>query len=202
MKIRDLPHSQIEPDPDNPNEMDDETLAALKDDIRRRGFIQPILVRPVGEDRYRLIDGEHRWKVLGELGAETVPCVVEEADETSAKMRMLTMNRLRGEFVPLRLAHLLADLANRVKPEEMGKRLGMSKGELADLLDLGGWEPPQSDPEERAEAVPTPDPETVEVKVVASPEQAERIRALLDGLSDEEQALKIIAAANPTDLIE
>lgn len=198
MEISDLPHGSIEPDPDNPNEMDDETLAALKDDIRRRGFIQPILVRPVGEDRYRLIDGEHRWRVLGELGAETVPCVIEEADDTSAKMRMLTMNRLRGEFVPLRLAHLLSDLANRIEPEEIQKRLGMGRAELADLLDLGGWEPPQTDPEERAEPVPTPDPETVEVKVVASPEQAERIRSALDGLSDEEQALRIVASVTQT----
>jgi ParB/RepB/Spo0J family partition protein len=195
MDIQDIPHSQIEPDPANPNEMADELLDALKDDIRRRGFVQPVLVRPIGDDRYRLIDGEHRWKVLGELGAETVPCVVEEADETSARVRMLTMNRLRGEFVPLRLAHLLADLANRVQPEEMSKRLGMGKAELAELLDLGGWEPPQTDPEERPEPVPTPDPESVEVKIVANPEQAKLIRDALDGLSDEEQALRIVAAA-------
>lgn len=197
IEIHDIPHGQIEPSPDNPNQMDDETLAALKDDIRRRGFIQPILVRPVGEGRYRLIDGEHRWRVLGELGAETVPCVVEEVDETSAKVRMLTMNRLRGEFVPVRLAHLLADLANRVQPDEIGKRLGMSKAELAELLDLGGWEPAQVAPELDTELMPTPDPESVEVKIVARPEQAETIRGLLKGLSDEEQALQIIAAAKP-----
>lgn len=194
MEIRNLRHGQIQPRPDNPNEMKNEILDALKDDIRRRGFVQPILVRPTEEGHYEIVDGEHRWKVLGELGAETVPSVVVEDDDNEARLRMLTMNRLRGEFVPLRLAHLLADLANRVEPEEMSKRLGMGKAELADLLDLGGWEPPQRDPEERSEPVPTPDPDTVEVKVVASPEQAERIRSLLDGLSDAEQALRIVAA--------
>lgn len=193
MAVRSIPLAEIEPDPENPNQMSDEILDALKDDIRRRGFVQPILVRPLG-DGYRIIDGEHRWKVLGELGAETIPCVVVEADDTEAHVRMLAMNRLRGEFVPVRLAHLLADLANRVEPEEMGKRLGMGRAELAELLDLGGYEPPQSDPSD-IEPVPTPNPETVEVKVVASGEQAARIRELLDGLTDDEQVLRIVAAA-------
>jgi len=193
VEVRNIPLGDIEPEPSNPNEMSDEILEALKDDIRRRGFVQPILVRPVGEG-YRIIDGEHRWRVMGELGAAVIPSVVVNDDETDARVRMLTMNRLRGEFVPVRLAHLLADLAKRVDPGEIGKRLGMGKAELAELLDLGGWEAPPPEPSD-VEPVPTPDPETVEVKVVATATQATRIRELLDGLSDEEQVLRIVAAA-------
>lgn len=199
MKIEDIPHGDIEPDPENPNQMDGETLEALKDDIRRRGFVQPILVRPV-EDGYRLIDGEHRWRVLGELGAETVPCVVEEAGESDARLRMLTMNRLRGEFVPVRLAHLLADIAARIEPEEIGKRLNIGKAELKDLLDMGGYEPPAP---ERPEPEDLPDvtgetSDTVEVRIVARPEQAETIRDLLAGLDESEQALRIVEAVAQT----
>jgi ParB/RepB/Spo0J family partition protein len=199
MKVEDIPHGNIEPDPENPNEMSGEMLEALKDDIRRRGFVQPVLVRPV-EGGYRLIDGEHRWRVLGELGAETVPCVVEEAGETDARLRMLTMNRLRGKFVPVRLAHLLADIAARIEPEEIGKRLSMGKAELNDLLDMGGYEPPTPERPEPEDVTDLPDepPETVEVRIVARTEQAEVIRDLLSGLDDSEQALRIVEACAQT----
>jgi ParB-like chromosome segregation protein Spo0J len=183
MKVEDIPHGNIEPDPENPNEMSGEMLEALKDDIRRRGFVQPVLVRPV-EGGYRLIDGEHRWRVLGELGAETVPCV----------------NRLRGKFVPVRLAHLLADIAARIEPEEIGKRLSMGKAELNDLLDMGGYEPPTPERPEPEDVTDLPDepPETVEVRIVARTEQAEVIRDLLSGLDDSEQALRIVEACAQT----
>ena len=185
IEVVDIPHSEIEPNPDNPNEMDSKTLDALKEDIEKRGFVQPVLVRPIGEiagevpmhvatcpmtkpkpadrytcicqhfeadekvhpeggRRYRIVDGEHRWRTLGELGAETVPCVIEaESNEVDANIRMVTMNRLRGHFVPIKLAHLLADLATRVDRKEMEKRLGMDASDMKNLLDLGDYtEPP------------------------------------------------------------
>ena len=49
IEVVDIPHSEIEPNPDNPNEMDSKTLDALKEDIEKRGFVQPVLVRPIGE---------------------------------------------------------------------------------------------------------------------------------------------------------
>lgn len=191
--IRDIPIAQIEPNPDNPNEMDDDLLDALRDDISRRGFVQPILVREV-DDGFRLVDGEHRWKVMGELGAETIPCVVTDDDATDADIRMLTMNRLRGQMVPVRLAHLLADLSERVEPDEITKRLGMDAAELKDLLDLAGVEQaaaPEPEPEPEAEE---PETKEVVVTVVANADQARTLHALLAD-DDAEQVRHILRAA-------
>jgi hypothetical protein len=46
------------------------------------------------------------------------------------------MNRLRGQFVPIRLAYVLADLAQRIPEDELRRRLGMEAGELRDHLRL------------------------------------------------------------------
>lgn len=201
IEVRDVPISQIEPNPENPNAMDDEILEALRDDISRRGFVQPILVRPIEphsgnpKAKYRLVDGEHRWKVMGELGRETIPAVVTDESATDADVRMLTMNRLRGQMVPIRLAHLLADLSERIDAEELTKRLGMEKSELDDLLDLAGVEEetPQ-EPDETEEPEEEPE-QTVAVTVVATAAQGALIRALLPD-KPEEQATAISDAAS------
>lgn len=201
IEIHDLPIDHIEPNPQNPNQMDDQTLDALRDDISRRGFIQPILVRAIEPSsanpkiRYRLVDGEHRWRVMGELGAETIPCVITEEDEADADVRMLTMNRLRGQMVPVRLAHLLADLSERVDPEELTKRLAMDATELKDLLDLAGAEEPAAPelPEEKPDEEPEEEPE-VTVTVVATAEQARTIRNLLPE-DDKEHSIVIATGA-------
>lgn len=139
LEVRHIPVEGIQPDPDNANEMDAGLYDTLVADIKQFGFTQPILVRPVGEDRFQLIDGEHRWRAVTELGFATVPAVVIDADDDEAKIRLLTMNRLRGTFVPIKLAYVIADLATRIPEKELRKRLGMESGELTDNLRLANF---------------------------------------------------------------
>lgn len=138
LDVEHIPVEAIIPDPDNPNYVDDETMDALEVDIRERGFVQPILVRREGEG-YRMIDGEHRWTVVKGLGLSTIPAVITEDDGDDAKIRLLTMNRLRGQFVPIRLAYLLKDLAERIPEKELRRRLGMEESELRDSLRLANF---------------------------------------------------------------
>lgn len=132
IEVVDLPTSDITPDPANPNAVSAELMATLREDILQRGFVQPVLVRPF-EGGYRVIDGEHRWRILKEAGAETVPCVIDDAGEDNARLRLLTMNRLRGEFVPYKLAQVVGELAQEMPEEELARRLGMD-GEEYDSL--------------------------------------------------------------------
>lgn len=187
IEIEDIPWGDIEPNPQNPNELEETGMAALKAEISERGFVQPCLVRPHPEKdaRYELIDGEHRWRILGELGVETVPCVVDrDASDIDAQIRTISMNRLRGQFVPIRLAHLLADLKDRIPESELRDRLAMNQGDLANLLALEGYLE-----EGESESVPRPKGEVdsqVEVAIVATGEQAERIDVLLKQLTSED----------------
>ena len=204
MQIVDLDIEAVRPNPQNPNVMDSDAFKALLSEIKERGFVQPVLVREVEVDSanpritHELVDGEHRWRALRSLGAESVPCVVaEDDDDTEALLRMITMNRFRGQFLPVRLASLIADLRTRVDEEELRGRLAMSTKEWAHYVELAEFgddvldDPPGSEDEEEEE----PGDRTVEMVVVATPDQADRINTLLEELTDGNEEREATAMA-------
>src|SRR3954471_20180884 len=76
--VRVIPVQNIEPNPDQPRMVfDPEALHELAASIREHGVLQPILVRPLGANRYQLVAGERRWRASKEAGLETVPALVE-----------------------------------------------------------------------------------------------------------------------------
>lgn len=156
MEVRMLAIDSVEPDPQNPNELPDDLMDTLKQDVRERGFVQPIVVReiePDGEEpRFMLIDGEHRWRVLRELGYENVPAVVDDLNEDDAKIRNITLNRIRGQLVPIKMALLLADLSKRIPEDELVRRLGMDGAEFTDTLALVDFTDPVGDQVRQATA--------------------------------------------------
>lgn len=148
IEVVNLPINSISPDPKNPNRIPEDLLEALGRDIVARGFVQPVLVRsgnqrPPGhpEAEWVIVDGEHRWTKLKEFGAEECPCVIDPLEnEEDAQVRMLTMNRLRGEFVPVKLARLLVDLSESMGEDELRTRLSMDEGEFRDTLEFAGFD--------------------------------------------------------------
>ena len=57
-ELRNLPADVIRPGRYQPRSVfDEEKLAELADSIRAQGVVQPIVVRPVGDGEYELLDG-------------------------------------------------------------------------------------------------------------------------------------------------
>ena len=56
-----------------------ENLKALADSIAKTGIIQPIAVRPVGDNVYEIIAGERRWRAAQMAGLTEVPVIIREA---------------------------------------------------------------------------------------------------------------------------
>ncbi len=129
-----LPLSQLEEDPTNPNHMSDEQMAALVHAIEVAGFLQPCLVRRIGPNRYKIIDGHHRAAAASKAGLSQVPCVVVETDDEAAAILQIGMNKLRGELNLGEVARVIADLDAKgwTKPELV--MTGFSEAELDDLL--------------------------------------------------------------------
>lgn len=76
--VLDIPRTQIEPDKGQPRtEFDQADLDTLAEMIRRDGMTQPLVVVQLAPDRYRLKNGERRWRAAGLAGLELVPCIVE-----------------------------------------------------------------------------------------------------------------------------
>ena len=68
MKIVDLPLNQLEEAIWSPNEMSGAMYEKLKASVTIFGVAENLIVRPVGRDRYELLSGHHRLRVLRGLG--------------------------------------------------------------------------------------------------------------------------------------
>lgn len=177
---------KVEPNPTNPNELPEDKMDTLKQEIRESGFKQPILVREKEDSSgWEIIDGEHRWRALRELGADSIPAVVVEAGDDEAKIGTISMNLLRGEFIPIKLALLLADLNKRISEDELSRRLGMEPTEIKDSLRLAAFT--DELPDKVRQATEREEKEAPEVlQFVLNKRDAALVNRVIGKLTDEE----------------
>lgn len=100
----------IKPNAWNPNKQNEEIFQKAKESIEKFGFIDPVLVRQVG-DTFEIIDGEHRWRAATALGYTEI--VVENmgiVSDGEAKALTILMNNIRGEDDPIKRGELFLDL--------------------------------------------------------------------------------------------
>ncbi|MGE5610471.1 MAG: hypothetical protein ACM359_14570 [Bacillota bacterium] len=122
--------------PMNPNRLSVEYQAKLKANIRDTGQYPALIVRNLansakygpgtpfferagGETALQIIDGFHRWKILGELGHTTV--LVDNwgaLSDTDALRLLATLNRLRGKDDSLQRASILSLLRREMDGAE------------------------------------------------------------------------------------
>ncbi len=68
-RFAEMPVDSIVPNPKQPRQVfDEEALAELKVSIEQVGFLQPIVVRDLGGEKYELVMGERRWRSAQAIG--------------------------------------------------------------------------------------------------------------------------------------
>src|SRR5262249_60397408 len=67
-----IPLEEIETNPEQPRTSVGD-LRELAKSIEARGVLEPLLVRPVGDNRYRIIAGERRFRAAGGGGGAAGP---------------------------------------------------------------------------------------------------------------------------------
>ena len=82
-------------------QMDDELISELSESIKAQGLIQPIIVRPLANDRYEIIAGERRWRAAQMAGLTEVPVRIRDVDDNSALAMALIENIQREDLNPL-----------------------------------------------------------------------------------------------------
>lgn len=66
-------------------ENDENPLSELADDIKARGILQPILVRPVQGGKYELVAGERRYRAAKMAGLKSIPVLVKSMTDEEAE---------------------------------------------------------------------------------------------------------------------
>ena len=138
-ELHHLPLDVIRPGRFQPRSVfDEEKLAELADSIRAQGVVQPVVVRPVGDDQYELIAGERRWRAAQIAGIDDIPAVVRDVpDEVSVAMALIE-NIQREDLNPLEEATALRRLIDdfQMTHQEAADAVGRSRAAVSNLLRL------------------------------------------------------------------
>jgi ParB family transcriptional regulator, chromosome partitioning protein len=118
--------------------MDQASLEELAASIRAQGVLSPILVRPIGSERFEIIAGERRFRAAQLASLKEVPVLVREVDDHAAAAMALIENIQREDLNPLEEAQGIARLINDFKltQEAAAQAVGRSRSAVANLLRL------------------------------------------------------------------
>jgi ParB family chromosome partitioning protein len=136
--VRDIPLEKVIPNPGQPRmTWHEETLAELGASIREHGVLQPILVRPAG-DQYEIIAGERRWRASKLAGKETIPAIVERFDDATALEIALIENLQREDLSPLDEAVIYKKMTGELgySIRNLATKLSKDKGYVENRLRL------------------------------------------------------------------
>ncbi|MGK5058452.1 ParB/RepB/Spo0J family partition protein [Janthinobacterium sp. LB2P49] len=140
-----LPVSQMQAGKYQPRtRMDEGALNELAASIKAQGLMQPILVRPIGQDtlsgliKYEIIAGERRFRASQLAGLTEVPVLVRDVNDLAAAAMALIENIQREDLNPLEEAQgihrLIADFS--FTHEQAATALGRSRSAVSNLLRL------------------------------------------------------------------
>lgn len=136
--VREIEIARIRPNPEQPRiQFDEGALDELADSIRQRGVLQPILLRPEGEE-YMIIAGERRWRAAQRARLHSIPAIVREIDESTTAELALIENIQRQDLNPLEEAEGYRQLIARHghTQDEVGRIVHKSRSHVANLLRL------------------------------------------------------------------
>lgn len=137
--LQDLPIGAIEPNPNQPRvHFDEDSLVELAASIRELGVLQPILVRPVDDDRYQLIAGERRWRAARRAGLDTIPALIRLSDDLGSVEQSLVENLHREDLNALEEAAAYQQLVEdfELTHDQVAQRVGKSRAAVTNTLRL------------------------------------------------------------------
>jgi ParB family chromosome partitioning protein len=137
-EILELPVSVIAPNPNQPRtQMDDDRIGELADSLKKVGVLQPIIVRPHGEE-FQIVAGERRWRAAKLAGLEKVPVRVMGATEGEALEIALIENLQRQDLNAMEEARGYRRLLTeyQMTQAELADKVSKSRSAVANTLRL------------------------------------------------------------------
>lgn len=134
-----LPRTQLQAGKYQPrSQMDESALAELAHSITTQGIMQPIVVRPIGDDKYEIIAGERRFRAAGLAGLTEVPVLIKNVGDEQALSLSLIENIQREDLNPLEEAQGLQRLIREFDytHDSCATAIGRSRSAVSNLLRL------------------------------------------------------------------
>ena len=108
----------------------------LAANIKASGRYPPLILRPLANGAYQLLNGHQRTEVLRELGETAARCLVGDVSDEEALVLLATLNRLAGEDLPAKRAALIAELEVNTSLADLAQLLPEDAAGLQASLEL------------------------------------------------------------------
>ncbi len=114
-----------------------DALESLAQSLRQKGVIQPLIVRPSGDD-FEIVAGERRWRAAQIAQLHEVPVVIRDLDDTEVLEVAIIENIQREDLNAIEEALGLKALIDRFghTQERIAEALSKSRSHIANLLRL------------------------------------------------------------------
>lgn len=133
-----VPVNKIHPNPRQPRRaFDEEALLELSESIAEVGLLQPIVVRPDG-DNFELVMGERRWRAARLAGLEEIPTIIRGTETKDLLRDALLENLHRAQLNPLEEAAAYQQLLEDFDctQDELSRRIKRSRSQIANTIRL------------------------------------------------------------------
>jgi len=134
---RQIPIDEIITNPDQPRRSVGD-LSELKASIESKGVLEPILVRPLADGRFRIIAGERRFRAALEAGLAEVPCIELDVPDNEMMEIALIENLHRRDLHAFEEAMGYASLAEKhgYTQQQIAGTVGKSRVSITEAMSL------------------------------------------------------------------
>jgi len=121
-------------------DLDPQALEELSASIKAQGVMQPIVVRPISDERFEIIAGERRWRASQMAELMTIPAIVRDVPDEAAIAMALIENIQRENLNPIEEAVALSRLQDEFEltQQQVADAVGKSRSTVTNLLRLIG----------------------------------------------------------------
>ena len=124
-KVEKIAVSSISNFPNHPYQVkDNEEMEDFVENIKQKGVIHPVIVRPKEDGTYEMISGHRRKRACELAGIKEIPAIVRDMSDEDAIIYMVDSNKQREKILPGEKA-----FAYKMKLEAMKRQAGRPKKE-------------------------------------------------------------------------
>lgn len=141
--FQNVPLSQITVAHNTRTQFDEKDLQELTDSIRAKGVLQPVLLRPLGKNKYELVCGGRRFKAAQAIAIaiqsrDTIPATIREMSADEALELQIIENLQRKDVHPLDEAVAFSRLRDerQMTIEDIALKVAKSKSFVINRLQL------------------------------------------------------------------
>ncbi|PID31744.1 hypothetical protein CR970_04215 [Candidatus Saccharibacteria bacterium] len=138
-RIQKLSIDDVTPNAEQPRStFDEHALQELATSIKRYGILQPLIVSPTEDKKYRIVAGERRWRAAQLAGLADVPVIIRDRHELEELEIALIENVQRVDLSPLEQALSIERLHQQFSLDykTIAKRLGKAETTVSNIVRL------------------------------------------------------------------